>query len=230
MNSSSSKDVLFNDDIKVSVNNGSEITRLSDDKVHTHNKSDTKLPSNKEAKPERHILNIVNTIVPIENTIPTSTRDIHVHTKGSLTTVASIPLHASSEFLVMIPKHEGVELSSDIHVKPITENIEKSTESFVIYPADEGNSFQNVVVTKRNFISPLKKSVFTTSSSLQTRADQTLLFRPEFIAGIAGVGLIIALGVVLISILIYKRRNIWGRKSSDDQGQVLYTKNVQQSV
>ncbi|VDI04554.1 Hypothetical predicted protein [Mytilus galloprovincialis] len=229
MNNSSSKDVLFNDAIKVSVDNGSEITRLSDDKVHT-NKSDTKLPSNKEAKPERHILNIMKTIVPIENTIPTSTRDIHVHIKGSLTTVEAIPLSASSEVLVMIPKHEGVELSSDIHVKPITENIEKSTESFVIYPADEGNSFQNVVVTKRNLISPLKKSVFTTSSSLQTRADQTLLFRPEFIAGIAGVGLIITLGVVLISILIYKRRNIWGRKSSDDQGQVLYTKNVQQSV
>lgn len=225
---SSSKDILFNNTIKVSVDNGTEITRLSNDKIHTRNISETQLPSDKEAKPERHSLNNLKAIVPTANIIPTSTGDSPEHTKVSITTAETITIPESSGFLVMIPKHEGVKLLT--HVGSISENIEKSTESFVIYPADVGDSFENVVVTKRNRISPLKNSVFTTSASLRAGTNQTILFRPEFIAGIAGVGVIITLGVILISILIYKRRNIWGRKTSDDQGQVLYTKNVQQNV
>ncbi|XP_052064218.1 uncharacterized protein LOC127704268 [Mytilus californianus] len=224
---SSSKDFLFNDTITVSIENGTEVIRLSDDKIRTRNTS-KRINPDKEAKPERHSLSSVEIIVQKENSIPTSTGDRAEHTKVSMTTVKEVTLPTSSEFLVMIPKHEGVELSP--HIKPITENIEKATESFVIYPADIGDSFENVVVTKHNRISPLKNSVLTTSASLQAGTNQTILFRPEFIAGIAGVGLIITLGVVLVSILIYKRRNIWGRKTSDDQGQVLYTKNVQQNV
>ena len=37
----------------------------------------------------------------------------------------------------------------------------------------------------------------------------------------------VLLSVVVVSVIVHRRRHIWRRKTSDDQFQVLYTKNLQ---
>lgn len=145
-------------------------------------------------------------------------------------TVETVTFHTSSDFKIDMETEEPSDLFPWLH--PATEDLHIVTENFIVYPVDTGHWSENMETYKRsddNNNNNLEKSVGTTATSKQLRSEvgESYLFKPEFIAIIVGLCSVVVLSVVVVSVIVHRRRHIWRRKTSDDQFQVLYTKNRQ---
>lgn len=144
-------------------------------------------------------------------------------------TVETFTFPTSSDFQIVMETEEPTNLFPWLH--PATEDIHIVTENVIVYPVDTGHLSENMETYKRsdNDNNNLEKSVGTTATSKQLRSEvgESIRFKPEFIAIIVGLCSVVVLSVVVVSVIVHRRRHIWRRKTSDDQFQVLYTKNLQ---
>lgn len=143
-------------------------------------------------------------------------------------TVETFTFHTSSDFQIVMETEEPTDFFPWSH--PATEDIHIVTENVIVYPVDTGHLSENMETYKRSDDNNnLEKSVGTTATSKQLRSEvgESILFKPEFIAIIVGLCSVVVLSVVVVSVIVHRRRHIWRRKTSDDQFQVLYTKNLQ---
>lgn len=138
-------------------------------------------------------------------------------------TAYNIPVKANSSYKLdkLDPKKRLTEiLSSDGKTKVLTENV-------AIFPVEIGEENKNMLDKTKNPSSTSEYSETTTSETTNEPAGlkfSAFFHKPEYLAAIAGTCVAIALSVVIVTVLILKRRTIWGRKKSDDQLTVLYTK------
>lgn len=105
------------------------------------------------------------------------------------------------------------------------------TENIAVFPDEVVKESAHILNESDNNISTISNSNISNQIGHEEGTNEpqgfkfSIVFKkPEYLAAIAGVCLIITLSVVIISVLIFKRRKIWGRKKSDDQLTVLYTK------
>lgn len=134
---------------------------------------------------------------------------------------------------VTLPVNSGLDIFTKAktdELPPIhytTENVHIATENFIIYPVDIGHPSENMSDNKNKEFEKVEDSVGNTLGSNESKFQESFIFNPAFIVVMVGLCLAALLAVVVISVLIHRRRRIWGRKTSDDQFTVLYSKNTQ---